>query len=356
MTLRPWADVAYLPILGMRPAEMRALEELPGQTKDALLPLIPLRPWVGSHHLTSTVERIEKSYGERPVVVSVGEREPVKDRPVFAELERLREPDDGFANWCEFIEAHANYVPVAQLGLDEQQEPAQIEKLYALQRGLVLHLERRTHGFLGAISNRVGELTGGGDGVCFIVDFETATQDHLQVAALALGYIQALRAHSPHAYISISASSFPNGFTDLIEQQIYERRLFNELVGQPGVERLIYSDRGSARAEQLSGGSGVIPSRIDYPLFNDWKFYRSAETGFSGYMEQAKALTKDNAVWNSNLRVWGTQMIERTARGDFSAIDTPQKATAARINLHLQLQTFYGQQDQAEDTEEDWDG
>ena len=29
MTLRPWADVAYLPILGMRPAEMRALEELP---------------------------------------------------------------------------------------------------------------------------------------------------------------------------------------------------------------------------------------------------------------------------------------------------------------------------------------
>ena len=113
MTLRPWADVAYLPILGMRPAEMRALEELPGQTKDALLPLIPLRPWVGSHHLQSTVDRIEKSYGPRPVIVSVGERETAKDRPVFAELDQLREPDDGFADWCEFIEALRRSVEIA---------------------------------------------------------------------------------------------------------------------------------------------------------------------------------------------------------------------------------------------------
>jgi hypothetical protein len=355
VTLRSWTDVAYLPILGMRPAEMRALEELPGQTKDALLPLIPLRPWVGSHHLQSTLDRIEKSYGQRPVIVSVGERETAKDRPVFAELDRLREPDDGFANWCEFIEAHPNYIPVAQLGIDPVQEPGQISQLHALQRGLVLHLEQPTFGALGAISTIAGGLTRGGDGVCFIIDFGVATADHLQVAALALGYIQTLRAHSPHAHVSISASSFPNGFTNLLQQPIYERRLFNELAGRPGAERLIYSDRGSARAEQLSGGSGVIPSRIDYPLFDDWKFYRSEETGFNGYVEQARALIA-TGDWNSDLRVWGTQMIERTARGDHSAIDTPAKSTAARINLHLQLQTFYGRSDEAEDTEEDWEG
>ncbi|RYD94540.1 MAG: hypothetical protein EOP50_09355, partial [Sphingobacteriales bacterium] len=254
MTLRPWADVAYLPILGMRPAEMRALEELPGQTKDALLPLIPLRPWVGSHHLQSAFDRIEKSYGLRPVIVSVGERETAKDRPVFAELDRLREPDDGFANWCEFIEAHPNYIPVTQLGIDPAQEPGQISRLHGLQRGLVLHLEQPTFGALGAISTIVGALTGGGDGVCFIVDFGVAAADHLQVAAQALGYIQTLRAHSPNAYIGISASSFPNGFANLPQQPIYERQLFNEVSGNAGAEMLIYSDRGSARAEQLSGG------------------------------------------------------------------------------------------------------
>lgn len=353
--LRPWAGVAYLPILGMRPAEMRALEELPGQTKDALLPMIPLRPWVGSHHLKGTLDRIEKSYGQRPIIVSVSERETAKDRPVFAELDRLREPDDGFANWCEFIESHPNYIPVAQLGINPAQEPAQISQLYGLQRGLVLHLARQTFGALGAISAIVGRLTGGGQGVCFIVDFGAASEDHLQVAAQAFGYIQTLRAQSPLAYVSISASSFPNGFANLSAQPIYERRLFNEVAGSPGLDRLIYSDRGSARAEQLSGGSGVIPSRIDYPRFDDWKFYRSDNTGFSGYVEQAKALIGAND-WNSNLRVWGTQMIERTARGDHSAIDTPAKSTAARINLHLQLQTFYGQAGAAEDTEEDWNG
>lgn len=355
MTLRSWADVAYLPILGMRPAEMRALEELPGQTKDALLPLIPLRPWVGSHHLKGSLDRIEKSYGKRPVIVSVGERETSKERPVFAELDRLRESAYGFANWCEFIEAHPNYIPVAQLGIDPAQEPTQISQLYAFQRGLVLHLERPTFGALNAISTIVGGLTDGGQGVCFIVDFGAASADHLQVAAQARGYIQTLKGQSPFAYFSISASSFPNAFSNLPEQAIYERQLFNEVAAGPGAEMLIYSDRGSARAEQLSGGSGVIPSRIDYPLFDNWKFYRSDDTGFSGYVEQAKALIATDD-WNGNLRVWGTQMIERTARGDHSAIDTPAKATAARINLHLQLQTFYGHADEVEDTEEDWNG
>lgn len=355
MTLRPWADVAYLPILCMRPAEMRALEELPGQTKDALLPLIPLRPWVGSHHLKSSFDRIEKSYGQRPVIVSVGERETAKDRPVFAELDRLRESDDGFANWCELVEAHPNYIPVAQLGIDPSQEPAQIEQLYSLARGLVIHLERPTFEVMGALSTIIGNLTNGGNDVCFLIDFGVAAADHLQVAAQTVGYIQTIRAHSPKAYVSISASSFPNGFANLPEQPIYERQLFNEVASQPGMERLIYSDRGSARAEQLSGGSGVIPSRIDYPLFDDWKFFRSDDAGFNGYVEQAKAVTA-SSDWNSDLRVWGTQMIERTARGDHSAIDTPAKSTAARINLHLQLQTFYGQPDEAEDTEEDWNG
>ncbi len=90
-------------------------------------------------------------------------------------------------------------------------------------------------------------------------------------------------------------------------------------------------------------------------MFDNWKFHRSDDTGFSGYVEQATALIA-TGDWNSNLRVWGTQMIERTARGDHSAIDTPAKSTAARINLHLQLQTFYGHADEAEDTEEDWNG
>lgn len=354
MALRAWADVPYLPILGMRPAEMRALEELPGQTKDALLPIIPLRPWVGSHRLQSTIDRIEQSYGDRPVVVSMGEREPFKPRPVFAELERLRESDGGFANWCDFVEEQPNYIPAMMLGLDPAEEAAQAAQLHSLGRGLVVHIERPAFGNMGAISALVGAQSEGGNGVCFVIDFGVASRDHLLVGALSVGYINTILEHSPNATVSISASSFPSNFSNLESQQIYERLLYDEIQPNFASGQLIYSDRGSARAEQLSGGSGVIPARIDYPLFNAWNFHRSEDTGFDGYVEQAGEVMASD-VWNGDLRVWGTQMIERTARGDHSAIDTPAKSTAARINLHLQLQTFYGDIDTAEDTEEDWD-
>ncbi len=355
MTLRPWGEVPYLAILGMRPAEMRALEELPGQTKDALLPMVPLRPWVGAHYLESAQERIVQSYGERPIVVSVGEREVPKKRPVFAELEALRDPSRGFRNWCDFIEDNGSYIPTAQIGVNPNEELIQFAQLHALGRGLVVHLERPTFPNLHIISGMIGGMTNGGLGVCFILDFGTASADHLHVAALTVGYIEALLNHSPNAHVSISASSFPSSFSNITGQPIYERRLFNEVAMQVALGRLIYSDRGSARAEQLSGGSGVIPARIDYPLFDDWLFFRSDEAGFDGYVEQAQVL-QTSEFWNADLRVWGTQMIERTARGDHSAIDTPLKATAARINLHLQMQAFYGDMDDAQDTEEDWDG
>lgn len=356
MPLRPWSEVPYLPILALKPAEMRALEELPDQTKDAMLPLIPLRPWVGSHRLESSLDRINVSYGQRPVLVEIGEREAPKSRPVFAELDALRDPSDGFANWCDFFEngAKDHFVPVAQLGVNLFEERIQIERLHALGRGLAIHIDKEAFGNVGIIASVVGALTDNGRDVCFIIDYGAVRQDHLLVAAQTVGLINTIRAAAPRSVVSASASSFPQSFANLPQQQIYERLLFGQVVGQLGPMGLIYGDRGSARAEQQSGGSGVIPARIDYPEFDQWAFFRSSESGLLGYIEQAKELIKSR-IWNGNLRVWGTQMIERTARGDASAIDTPGKSTAARINLHLQLQTFYDDRDAVEDTEDDWD-
>lgn len=354
MPLRPWNSVSYLPILALKPAEMRALEELPEQTKNDMLPLIPLRPWVGSHRLQSSLDRIALSYPSRPALVEVGEREPTKSRPVFSELEALRDPSDGFANWCDFIEANRPFIPVAQVGIDPLQERLQIQRLHGMGRGLAIHLEREAFGSTAVLAAAIGELTDSGREVCFIIDYGVATADHLLVAAQTIGFIETVRARAPRATVAVSASSFPQSFANLPRQMIYERRLFNEIVGQLGSDRLIYSDRGSARADQLTGGSGTIPARIDYPDFDLWTFFRSEEAGLHGYVEQARALMASD-LWNSNLRVWGTQMIERTARGDASAIDTPGKSTAARINLHLQLQTFYDNRDEVEDTEDDWE-
>ncbi|WP_144037653.1 hypothetical protein [Sphingopyxis sp. KK2] len=356
MALREWNQIPYLPMLSLRPAEMRALEELPNLTKDRLLPIVQLRPWVGAHRLENATDRIREAYGERPVIVAMGEREPPNERPVHAQLEELRGPAFGFRAWCEFFRAHENYIPAIQYSPSIADEEAQIAELYALDRGLVVIIEPPAFPAIGVIAARVGARTEGGQGVCFVLDFGFAGRDHLEVAARATGYINTIRASAAAAFVSLSASSFPDNFVGLSDQPIYERRLFDTM---PALGNLIYGDRGSARVERQSGGGGLPAPRIDYPMFDAWNFYRSDTiTGFPGYRIQAERLiaTEAEGVWNPRLRVWGTQMIERTAAGDMSAIGSPQKATAARINLHLQRQAFYYDPGSAEDTDEDWSG
>jgi hypothetical protein len=332
---------------------MRALEELPNLTKDRLLPVIHLRPWVGSHRLENAVGRVADAYGNRRVVIAMGEREQPNERPVHAELEALRQPALGFRQWCDFFEANQNYIPAIQFSPQVLQEEAQIVNLFDMDRGLVVVIERPAFSAIPIIAERVGRRTNGGQGVCFVIDFGSAGRDHLEVAARAIGYLDTIRVYAPACFIALSASSFPESFVGLSNQTIYERRLFDTLTE---FDNLIYSDRGSARVERQTGGGGQPAPRIDYPLRDQWDFYRSDdEIGFDGYQQQAHALM-NAGVWNPNLRVWGTQMIERTAAGDSSAISGPQKATAARINLHLQRQTFYNEPAAAENTDEDWSG
>jgi hypothetical protein len=335
---------------------MRALEELPNRTKDLLLPLIHLRPWAAAHYLESAIERIERTYGDRPVIVGVGYREAIKSRrPVHDELDDLRLATNGYENWCEFIEEHENYIPAVQLG-SPADETSQFECLYALERGMVVVIEQPGFGALRPLARRIASATKGGADVCFVLDYLRVSQDHLQRAAAAAALVASILDEAPEARVSISASSFPDNFVNVPDQQIYERRLFNSVLPEVEASRLIYSDRGSARAERQQGGGGTPSPRIDYPLRHDWKFYRSPDlASFSGYRQQARALMADRAVWNGDLRVWGTQMIERTAAGDSSAISNAARSTAARINIHLQVQSFYDDPAAALETDEDWE-
>jgi hypothetical protein len=355
MALRDFDTVSYLPMLSLRPSEMRALEELPNRTKDALLPIVHLRPWASAHYLSSAIEKIEGAYGDRPLVVGMGYREPINSRrPVHDELDELRLPAGGYSNWCEFIEEHENFVPAVQLGsvVDESE---QFDCFYGLGRGIVVIIESPGFGAIRPLARRIAEATNGGDDVCFVLDYLRVSQDHLQRAATSAALIQTIRAEAPDAFVSICASSFPDSFVNVPAQPIYERRLFDAVL-QEIPDRVIYSDRGSARAERQQAGGGTPSPRIDYPLPREWKFYRSdSDYGFAGYRQQARLLIADAGTWNGALRVWGTQMIERTAAGDSSAISNPARSTAARINIHLQVQCYYGDPDSAMDTDEEWE-
>ena len=95
MALRDFSSVLYLPVLSLRPAEMRGLEELPDATKDRILPLVALRPWMSAHLLERGLDRLKAAYPDRPLIVSVSEPETIaKIRPVHEELDQLRNSTD----------------------------------------------------------------------------------------------------------------------------------------------------------------------------------------------------------------------------------------------------------------------
>lgn len=367
----PWG---YIPILSISPAEMTALEELPGRDIDQLLPLFALKGWAAANKLESTLKRIEKSVGNRQWIADIDENFLSKnktflftgkypDKEIYKEIQALLDPSDGYSNWCGFIESRSNLIPCMQHG-EKEGFAVQAARLYSLGRGVVLRIRPEEsniskHSQILEILHMLGVKD-----VLFLYDLGTIDVNFAERIGLLNRFIVEARAAVREAAFSVSASSFPNSFSGQLEgeKSIYERLLFNIVEASGIAEPLIYSDRGSARAEKQKGGSGTPPPRIDYPLKKDWKFVRreiddnapnSKEKRKSAYIEMAKEVVEAD-YWISSLRLWGTQQIELTALGDDFSINSAQKSTAVRINIHLFNQLHYSQDTTDINTDEEW--
>ncbi|WP_288741412.1 hypothetical protein, partial [uncultured Rheinheimera sp.] len=274
----------YTPILSISPAEMSAIEELPEKDKDLILPVFSLRGWVGSQKLESTIKRIKKSIGSRVWVANVDETFFTENadylltgkypREVFHQLKRLVVPDNGYNNWFEFLTENEKAIPTLLWG-DIRELETQIHLLTSLNRGLVIIVTAKTNPFEVKEVFRVLSLNKMNN-VFIMLDLGQIDSHHLAQYPSIANQLQNLSASLPEALFSISASSFPSSFSGYNrgEIPIYERLLFNKVREKCNDLRLVYSDRGSARSEKISGGGGIPAPRIDYPLKNDWRFIR----------------------------------------------------------------------------------
>lgn len=364
----------YIPILAISPAEMSAVEQLPDKDKDQILALFPLKGWVGSHRLSNTLKRIKDSIGDRPWIADIDEsflsenkfflftgRHP--DTPIYQELKDLLNPENAFENWCSFVRQNEAIIPCVRHetleGLADQ-----LRKLSELNRGVVIRISPDENN----ISRheyiiRALQAVGSSD-VLIIYDLETIDQNFHERAALLDKFMRFAKENIEDLALSVSSSSFPTGFAGRRdgENSIYERILFNSIDAQEVYSPLIYSDRGSARASKQDGGSGTPPPRIDYPMKKDWKFVRrevdndapgSKEKRKEAYIEIAQEIVSAD-YWMPELRLWGTQQIELTAEGNEFGIFSAQRATAARINIHLFVQLYYNSETDEINTDEEW--
>lgn len=364
----------YIPILAISPAEMAALEQLPDKDKDQLLPLFPLKGWAGAHRLESTIKRIKTSISERKWIADIEITFLTKNKifmftgkhpetPIYTEIKDLLNPEGGYENWFQFIAQEESAIPcIRHEDLSSIHE--QIDKLSSLNRGLALRIRPDEHNIekhkkiLEALSTTKQEE------ILVIYDLEDIDDNYREKLALLELFMAEAKRTVPKIVLSVSSSSFPSSFSgrERGENSIYERALFNKISDNDNYKPLIYSDRGSARAQKRDGGAGTPPPRIDYPLKKDWMFVRrevednapnSKARRKEAYIEIANEITKSD-FWLPELRLWGTQQIEITAEGSDYGINSAQKSTAVRINIHLFVQLHYDSEAEEINTDEEW--
>lgn len=332
----------YVPLLHVRLAEIRALRELPDLSKNLLVPVFKLRPWLNSKTLERALEVIEEAVGNRLYGLDLDafkfEADPDPEKAAKVEFARLFDPQDGFQNYYDLVSSGENRVPVLRdIAGQNLQREVQLDHVERIGRGVFIRLNVNEGGPVVRIAERI--LERGIDNPVFVIDCGWG-RDILTSAALAAGIAQTIVDISEDFEIVIAGSSFPDSFSGLgarFQINAIERQLFAEVRRQVNRGHLVYGDWGSTRPPTDPIPMRNIP-RIDVANPSTWISWRSEDD--ENYVDIAERTVGD-AAWDGRLGIWGEYMILATAAEEEVRIKSPAMAAAVRVNLHLHQQANF---------------
>lgn len=351
----------YFVTLGIRPAELSGLKELPGTTKDRMTPIVLLAPWLATTPLSRALDKFEESYPARPYFLDVDTYYRMNDKPNDAKelWARLAAKPADLDAWWRFLADRPNANPcllMAQQPIERVRDQIvwarENDRTFCLRLNLA---EGISSGIPQWMHELVSELANEG-ATDYAIVFEFGwVEEPLLVAVVASGYIGTLFSEIPPAVpVGISCTSFPKDFTryDGAEVEAFTNR---ELVAQvqrvTNRPRIVYGDWGTTRPRTY-GHASQPKNRIDYPTDSSWVFARDGDESVD-FQTAASRITESDH-WSGDLGIWGEQLIEGTAAGQAFAIDSMPKMYAARINIHLHRQAFYGHLPPPEALDEAW--
>lgn len=338
----------YVPTLAVRASEMTGLEFLPGATKDRMTPCFLLAPWSSSNSLSRTITRIERAFPNRAYFLDPDrDYESTNDQNTAQqEFAALLNPTNAFENWVNFVSAHTNVLPCIQTaGQTEALIRAQIVAIQNLGRPYAFRIRREPQ--TANLEAIVGAINAEGAADFAIILDGGWTNDPLSIAAWFDGIIRnTLVTINPVVPVVCSCTSIPKIFTvfnsdDPTPVPFSNRQLVEQLARNSNRERVIYGDWGSTRPREHGGFANRPLDRIDYPTVNAWYIARNKDQEWD-FRDAALAIVGSEG-WDGALGIWGEEMIRNTTINVELGIDTPQKNVAARVNIHLHRQSFFGQ-------------
>jgi hypothetical protein len=321
---------------------MRAMLKLPLSEKQKMLPVVLMAPWLNSISFDNTVAVINRCIGNIPIIADIDRYfKSSSDLPSRQFWRSLLDDEFGHITWMEFIEKNEFFIPTIQIfGKNRDQINYQIAKSLELGRGTVFRFEiERSYDYdmiFSAISDNINN-----DILCI---FDAGYGEPTEIAEQRLSkLIDRLIEISTEARFVISGSNFPNDFSDFDDfsesKLIGTRVLFGNLARNYGNYSMFYGDWGSTKPRRYDGGGSRPLPRIDYPTKGRWIIARSKEEAWD-FEEASKRITR-LPEWNDRPIVWGTGMIEKTAKGLPGGIGTGPEAIACRVNIHLFLQNNF---------------
>lgn len=332
---------SYVPLVYLRQSEMQALEEIPTPTKNLVVPLIRVRPWLGSKSLVRSGERIQKAIGNRLFGFDLdAAKRGHGSGDTKAEYSNLFEEADGWKCYDEHIEQFPGAVPVLRSKTVEMIDE-ELDRVQAADRGLFLRIEVGGHQQLSPLVSKIAERQI--ENVVYVLDCGWHAK-LLPYQAQCVGLLKTLISLVPGGEFVVAGGDFPqDGFDKsgahfVIEGE--ERALVNAVRREINEAEIIFGDWASARPPRVDSEIRRNRPRVDMPTRTGWECWRRPTPGPS-YQEICSSAASSRALGESS-DLWGHQMIIGTASGKGTTqIRSPNVAAAVRINLHMILQAHY---------------
>lgn len=335
----------YYPTICIRRAEMRAMEKLPATEKAEMLPVTLLAPWLNSINFDNTHNVVKKSLEEVHTIVDLDRHfQSSSSLPSREYFRSLLNGDQGAEEWMNLVEAHSTYIPsILFPGVSDEGVRTQIVRARSLGRGYVFRIDLSMPHEISRILSYVEQHIE--EDILTIFDYGY-NDDELQIASNVAEYIRKLINVSPDAKFVISGADFPNNFSSYDNfanvKRIASRGVFGILAQTYGNYQMYYGDWASTKPRRYDGGGSRPLPRVDFPTKTSWIIARSKEDEWS-FQDAALRITR-LAEWEKRPMVWGAGMIEKTALGLPGGISTGPEAIAARVNMHLFLQSHFSDQ------------
>ena len=337
---------SYVPTLAIRASEMNGLEFLPGATKDRMTPCILLAPWVNSRTLERAIDRVQLALPNRNYFLDLDRDYQFTNLESQSqqELARLLDPANAFSNWIDFVKQHDRVWPCIQSrSQSEGGIRQQITAFQKMERPYCMRIVRDR--FPNNFNEIVSAFSAGG-AADFVIILEGGwTRDPLSLAVWFSGVIaEGLQNIDANVPVILSCTSMPkmfSAFSGITQVPFNNRQLVEQISRNSNRNTVIYGDWGSTRPREPGGFANRPLDRIDYPTENSWYIVRNKDEEWD-FESAAEELVENTAIWDGNLNIWGEEMIYQTSINEEIGIDTPQKNVAARVNIHLHRQAFYG--------------